>query len=281
MDTLTTTRIVGVGIFGLATLLNIFAFIYRYIWCIKILNQHRIKKKIKNGDIITSINFSLWGFFTLITICLVLTYLYAALWQLQGHFIKPLGTVVVYGRWVAFAIIFGLCILYTYTKLDIWENKSFKIQSFFAIFWGVISMVLIVFATLTISTSSKVFSMVSSLIAAMVALYLLFFPNNILFDSLMVYNSHHHHFMFNQNNSHFNLITLLFLISLLLFYIGNVIIWFCSQSNEILLSGVLDLTNETIAYLVFDTILIYFWTVTSIVISFLHKPKIEIKYDTK
>lgn len=283
MDTLNNIRISGLALFAFASLLNLLSFIYRIIWSFHILKKHiKPKSTFKSIYVVKSLNFSIWGYFTLFSICLILTYLYAALWQMQGMALKPFGIIVNYGRWVAWSIIFGLGILYIYLQNENWYNKSFKTQGFYSVFWGVISMVTIIFATLTLTNSSKIFSMVSSMIAAFISLSLLFFPNNIFFELDFIFINHksHHETIFHTG-SHPKLIRTLFVIALILWYIANIIIWFFSESNEIVTSSLLDFTNEAIAYLVFDSLLIYFFTIYSMFSSYLHKPQFKIEYNNE
>lgn len=287
MDNFHIICIVGIGVFSFAALLNILSMFYRLYSSLYELNKHykMINKKQKpllsDLYLISTDNFSIWGFFTLFTLSLIFTYLYASLYVDQGMQLKPFGIIVIFSRWICLAIISGIAIFYIHFQVDLWEhNRTFQAQGLYAIFFGVFSMIFIIFATLTLSTSSKIFSMVSSLIAAIITVLLLIVPKNIFFESRFFYTSHRdyhpEHSIFKPIH-YYGLARMIFIISYGLYYIANVIIWFFSESNEITSIGNLDLTNETLTYLIFDIAIIYLFTIISLILAFYNKPKIERK----
>ena len=280
MDTLHISRVVGIGLFGFAVILNLFSTFYRLYLSLRKLSKYQSIKTKNLGELyyIATDNFSIWGFFTLFTISLIYLYLYASLYEEQGMQPKPLGVIVIYSRWIVLSIITGIAIFYINYQLDIWEyNKSFKIQGLYSVFFGVFSMIFIVFATLTLTTSSKIFSMVSSMISALLSLLLIFFPKNIFFDTQWVsykYTKYPDRLSIFKSIPQFTIARMVFIIAYFLYYVLNVIVWFFSESNEIATTTTLDLTNESITYLVFDVVLIYFFTIISLILSIYNKPKI-------
>jgi len=278
MDTLVNARIIGLSLFAFASIINLFAFLYRFFWIINILNTSFYRSKYgKSRFQLVTQNFSIWGFFTLFTICLVLTYLYTAIWQNQGIALKPFGIIVVYGRWVALSIVTGLFIISTSFR----ENKSFKAKYFFETFFGVVSIVFIILATLTIPLSSKIFSIVSSMIAALITIILCFLPSNKFFEKdFRKKGKFYQTSILKTKNFQLNSKRTFFTIYIIIVYITNIIIWFTSESNEIISNG-LNLTNETIAYLVVDVVLIYSLTIYAFFVSIIKRPTIDImkKYD--
>lgn len=280
MDTLHLSRVVGIGLFGLAAILNLFSTFYRLYLSLKKLSKYQFVKKKDLPELyyIATDNFSLWGFFTLFTLSLIYLYLYASLYEEQGLQPKPMGVIVVYSRWIVLAITTGISIFYINYQIDIWEyNKSFKIQGLYSVFFGVFSMIFIVFATLTLSTSSKIFSMVSSMISALIALLLIVFPKNIFFDTQWIaykYNKYPDRLSIFKSIPQFSVARIVFIIAYFLYYILNIMTWFFSESNEISESTTLDFTGEAITYLVFDLALIYFFTIISLILSIKNKPKI-------
>lgn len=278
MDTLDLSRVVGIGLFGFAAIINLVSTLYRLFLSLKKLSKYQFIKKKDLPELyyIATDNFSLWGFFTLFTISLIYLYLYASLYVDEGMSTKPLGVIVIFSRWVVLSIVTGISIFYINYQIDIWEyNKSFKIQGLYSIFFGVFSMIFIVFATLTLSTSSKIFSMVSSMISALISLILIFFPKNIFFDTQWINyknNKYPDRLTIFQSIPQYTVARMVFIIAYFLYYVLNVITWFFSESNEI--SDTLDLTGESITYLVFDSILVYFFTIISLILSIKNKPKI-------
>lgn len=283
MDTLHLSRIIGISLFGLSSLLNLISTLFRLYLSFKELSKYQNirRKSFNNLYSISTDNFSIWGFFTLFTISLVYLYLYASLYEEQGMQPKPFGVIVIYSRWIALSITTGIAIFYINYQTDIWEyNKSFKIQGLYSIFFGVFSMIFIVFATLTLSTSSKIFSMISSIISALISLTLIFFPKNIFFDTRLVNDKNIRYEgqkTIFKSIPQFGIARIVFIIAYILYYILNIIVWFFSESNEIATTTTLDLTGESITYLVFDVILIYFFTFISLILAFYNKPKIEKK----
>jgi hypothetical protein len=278
MDTLHLAWTIGIGLFGFAVILNLGSWLYRLYLSLNKLSKYELlrKKDLYDVHYIATDNFSLWGIFTLVTISLIYLYLYASLYENQGMQPKPSLVIVIYSRWIVLAITVAISIFYINYQIDIWEyNKSFKIQGLYSIFYGVFAMIFIVFATLTIPTSSKIFSMVASMISAFVSVVLIFFPKNIFFDTQWIsykYIKYPDKLSIFKSIPQYTLTRMIFIIAYVLYYILNIITWFLSESNEI--CDILDLTGESITYLVFDVLLIYFFTIISLILSIKNKPKI-------
>lgn len=257
MDSLDKTRISGIVIFGVLALLNLVSFLYRLVLIVILKQNEKIKKHSYKK------NFSLYGFFTLFTICCIFIFLYASLWEDQGITLKPTIplVIVVSGRWIAIAVIFGLVFLYTSFSIELWEVKSFKAQGFYSILYSVFSISCIYLATtFALTTISKAFLMTSSCISLIIALLLYFLPN----DTIIGYNKY-------VRDEYYYRIFIIIMIAI--YYILNFIIWFISESNQIQLS--LDLTQESIAYLSIDSIVVSLFTIISLYATFMKKPRIK------
>lgn len=268
MDNLTKTRIVGVGLFGFFAIVNFCALLYRLIYGYISFNE---KKNIKTYKLK---NFSIVGIFTLFTICCILLFLYAALWQDQGVTLKA-SVIVVSGRWIALSIVYAISILYIDASLNMWYKKTYQAQAFYSVFYAVISIVLIYLATIyepssiTISLSSaKSFLMTMSIISILLSISLYFLPYNTLIG---YFDAHWHRH--KKEYKEFNYRTFYFII-MIIYYITNFIIWFVSESNEI--NSSLDLTQETIAYLVTDAIIICILTILCLYNTIMYYPNYKL-----
>jgi hypothetical protein len=268
MDNLTKTRIVGVGLFGFFAIVNLCALFYRILYGFISFNEKKNNKTYKLK------NFSIVGIFTLFTICCILLFLYAALWQDQGVTLKS-SVIVVSGRWIALSIIYAISILYIDASLNLWYKKTYQAQVFYSVFYAVISIVLIYLATIyepssiSISlVSAKAFLMTSSIISILISISLYFLPYNTLIGYFDAHWQRH-----KKEYKEFNYRTSYFVI-MLIYYITNFIIWFVSESNEI--NSSLDLTQETIAYLVIDAIIICFLTILCLYNTIMYYPSYKL-----
>lgn len=249
----------GIYFFSLAIVINLFSFFYRYFWVLNVLTKTKFYKTSKYK--ISSENSYVWGFFTIFIISFIFTYLYSILDQEQGIYRKPYGFKVIYARWIAYSLIYGLIMHF------------YKPNDFFITFFGIISMIFILFATYSIPFKSKIISIISSLFSIMIIIILWFLPSNNIFNKNFKDKGQYGKILKTEYCISSSINTY-FLIFLILIYMINLSIWIISESNEIINEGI-DFKNETIAYLVIDFVLVYTMTIYSFFISIIKKPIIE------
>jgi hypothetical protein len=250
----------GIYLFSLAIVINLFSFFYRYFWILNVVTKTKHLYKTSKYKI-SSENSYVWGFFTLFIISFIFTYLYSILDQEQGIYRKPYGFKVIYARWIAYSLSYALLI------------KSYKPNDFYITFFGIISMIFILFATYSIPFKSKIISILSSLFSIIIISILWFLPSNKIFHKDFKDKEKYGKILKTEYciSSSRNTYFLLFLI---LIYLINLSIWIISESNEIINEG-LDFKNETIAYLGIDLVFVYTMTIYSFFISIIKKPIID------
>jgi len=228
MDNLDIVRVVGLALFAFAVIINVFSFLYVLIK--STLRIQSIKDPSSSSKAsplqkqghprytiyrIAYIDKTIWYYVTLFSICFILTFLYAALWQGQGTVTTITMKIVNWARWVAFSIIAALFIGYTTYHLveedrisndlnssinmnsrksmnassDSLINGSFYLQIFFAVLFAVFSMIFIYFATLSQTTSTRILSIIFSCISAAVVVVFLFIPRNSFFQKIYYLSS--------------------------------------------------------------------------------------------
>ncbi len=192
-----------------------------------------------------------WIFFSLFTITFLLILLYASLWLGQGLSLKPNAIVVNWGRWLILSIasiIVVACYMYFVSKI------RYTPQAFFSVFFGFLSILFILFATLSQTRNTSVLWMIASLISAFFTTLLFLFPKN----TLLKRHYHHHHNPSNKSklpHKRFSYKRTVFVSAIIIAYWLNFIVWVLAKSNEI--TTVLDFDVENLLYLIIDIVMIY------------------------
>lgn len=255
----------GAGIFGVSALITGIIFVY-FVCKGRITANSRV-------DHVHWLN-SIWIYLLLFTNFLLLFALYSTNAVGYGFYVKSNIHVINVIRWLAIALVgtlFQGCLAYIMTNDHRTMNKKLKkthigAQNFFILFYYALSQISIFFATITVNRNAHILCMVSSLITFIISILLYFFPS----DKISIDDETTRDFIFvgtSGKNKPINIgavgadvrkteenimysYRLTFLVSIILSYALNFIIWFLCRSNDI--SDAVSLNGEAITYLVSD-----------------------------
>ena len=229
-----------------------------------------------------------WVFFSLFTISLLFTVLYGALWFGQGVALRPSGFKIIWGRWLVLTFI---SIVFVYMTAAVVSVKIMPApEQFFATFYSALTILALLAATLSQSSSTRLLWVFFSLFFGILVGLLLIFTINMIHSSKEThreeeaYNkknikgnsrrnngSYNPQQYYNKNNLKpqgsqgnstiqqqpptYNYTKMIFFAVIVLAYLAYFMVWILSDSNELI--QVISFPAEVITYLVLDVIFIY------------------------
>jgi hypothetical protein len=193
-----------------------------------------------------------WIYFTMFAITFLLTLLYASLWTGQGLSIKPNSLIIIWSRWVIYLLI---SILVTIAYSFFVAKIRYTTQSFFIIFFGFMTILFLLFATLSQKIEPTVLWMIATLVSAFLTTFLSISPRNTLLSrTSSPSSSTSEQSIRKRKNKKFSRKRILFFLLIIIGFWLNFIIWLLAASNEV--TSVILFDGENLAYLLIDIILV-------------------------
>lgn len=228
---------------------------------------------------------SVWIYFVLFTVFLLLVVLYSVQAAYSGFFVAAPWRIIAWLRWFMLTLVgvFYMGVLAYFLTDDsgdsTWNRHprpAIRAQSAFIVFYYAWAMLSIAFATIVTTQNGKIILMVSSIVAFVISLVLFVLPYNkcathdpehphdyVFFtgnDRRPGSPAHAHHVAVEERRAVITSYRVVFLLFLSFAYIFNVIIWFTARSNGIWSNG-LSFRNESILYLISDCVFILFFAI--------------------
>jgi hypothetical protein len=298
MDDVQITFIVGACIFGVGAIVTGLIFSV-FVWK----NYRTREQLLADGKISSARNVhwlnSIAIYLILFTAFVLFTGLYATQATYSGLYPAGPTRIIQWMRWLVLAIagavyIAGLAFLLTEDSDSTWNRHprpALRFQSYFIVFYYFLAYVAILLATLVATNDGKIVLMVFSIVLFLISGVLFLVPEN----KCAIHNPEHPHdyVLFTGNDrrgppvparekqrlealEHVDASERTAVIMayrwVFVFFVGfaylfNVVVWFCSISNNIWTGG-LSFRNEVILYLVSDFILLVLFGLVFIGLTF-------------
>ena len=300
MDDVQITFIVGACLFGVGAIITgfIFAvFVYK--------NYQKAEQLVAAGKIYSTRDVhwlnSIYIYFILFTCFVLFTGLYSTEATYAGLYPQGPNRIIAWLRWPMLAItgaiyIAGLAFLLTEDGDVTWNRHprpSLRAQSFFIVFYYFLAYLAIYFATIVVPNNGKIVLMVFSIVLFLISGVLFLVPYNkcalpnpehphdyVLFTgndnggggsrssrTMSLEEKKRVHVDAEERNSVIMGYRWVFVIFVAFSYFFNVIIWFCSRSNNIWTDG-LSFRDECILYLISDAVFIVLFGIVLMFLTF-------------
>lgn len=283
--------ITGAVIFAVSCLLTVAIYLY-YVY-----KGYVIARKLNGAtdQTLRSIHWlkSIWIYLTLATIFFIMAALYAVNANGTGFYQRPDLKLTHWARWLFLAlagVLYNGTLAFILSRneamLDHQIDNKFQLpygaQNLFILLYYFMSIVIIAFAALfCVNNTSRIITMVVSLIAFIASLALYFLPYN----KFTVKTREDGVFFIGDSAAaetpeRQRVITAyrwIFLVTIILSYVINFIIWFLATGNEF--TTALNFQNESIAYLVSDVLLFIPGSLMLIGLTFYYNQKTLVSQD--